>query len=126
MIKWTKEQEDLLRKYVSVPHMTNRQIAAQMAIVFKIQCSVSMVRNKLERMKLKRPANMGAKQARVTISEGTFESVRLLDAKAGQCRWPVGEVTGADMMVCGSRSIVGSSYCAEHKEVSREKNVATR
>lgn len=126
MIKWTKDQEDLLRHYILIPHMTNRMIAAQLTNHFCDQFTESMVRNKLERMKLKRPTPVAAKHPKITISEGTFESVRLLDAKAGQCRWPVGEVVGADMMVCGSRSIIGSSYCAEHKEVSREKNVTAR
>jgi hypothetical protein len=126
MIKWTKEQEDLLRQYILIPHMTNRMIAAQLTNHFCDQFTTSMVRNKLERMRLKRPTPVAAKHAKVTVSEGTFESVRLLDARSGQCRWPVGEAVGADMMVCGCRTIIGSSYCAEHKERSREKNVFTR
>jgi hypothetical protein len=42
--------------------------------------------------------------------------VRLLDHKAGQCRFPV-EGEGADLLYCG-RGAVHGSYCPEHRKVA--------
>lgn len=125
MFNWTDDAIALLKHYLGHPHMTNRQIAAELAKAYGVRFTEAMVRNKMTRLKIKRQAPV-RKHTRVTISEGTFESVRLLDARTSQCRWPVGDVTGADMMVCGCPVVLGQSYCPEHKEMSREKNVATR
>jgi hypothetical protein len=41
------------------------------------------------------------------------ETVRLLDAAPGQCRFPVaGE--GRELLVCGARKRLGRVYCADH------------
>ena len=38
--------------------------------------------------------------------------VKLLDAEAGQCRWPYG--TTYDTLVCGHPTVNGSSWCKHH------------
>lgn len=125
MFNWTDDAIALLKHYLGHPHMTNRKIAGQLAKTYGVRFTESMVRNKMTRLKIKRAKPATKKHARATISEGSFESVRLIDARANQCRWPVGEITGADMMVCGCPVVLGQSYCPEHKEMSREKNVVT-
>jgi GcrA cell cycle regulator len=40
--------------------------------------------------------------------------------RSDECRWPVGE-PGADFCFCAEPNLTGSSYCAYHDDLSRER-----
>lgn len=120
MIQWTDAMVTKLRELIANPKLTNRLVAGHLTRIFGVQITSSSVRNKMGRLKLTRPLPVRPVPKTVT-DDGTFASVRLPDARANQCRWPVGDAVGADMMVCGHPVVLGSSYCAEHKERAREK-----
>jgi GcrA cell cycle regulator len=50
--------------------------------------------------------------------------VPLIALKANECRWPLGDPRDEDFGFCGSGSIPGLPYCAEHAKVAYQ--AATR
>ena len=47
------------------------------------------------------------------FAAGGRETVRLVDHRGGQCRWPL-EGDNGDALSCAARREPGSVYCAEH------------
>jgi len=44
--------------------------------------------------------------------DGSF--VTLLDARQGDCRWPIGDPQNADFHLCGNGTALGKHYCEFH------------
>jgi GcrA cell cycle regulator len=51
------------------------------------------------------------------ISHG---NVTLATAAPCSCKWPVGERTGADMLICGAPAEKDRPYCTNHRAASRD------
>jgi GcrA cell cycle regulator len=45
---------------------------------------------------------------------------QIIELRSDECRWPVGE-PGADLCFCAEPQRWGSSYCAYHDDLSRER-----
>lgn len=53
-------------------------------------------------------------------------SILLTDRKWGQCAWPLGEPERpGEQLVCGARSMSGSSYCAGHRRIGTTGQVVS-
>lgn len=52
------------------------------------------------------------------------KSIPLLDLKANECRWPLGDPRDQGFGFCGCRSIAGLPYCGEHAKLAYQ--AATR
>jgi GcrA cell cycle regulator len=42
----------------------------------------------------------------------------LLELSEENCRWPIGNISGADLWFCGNMPVKGLSYCAGHARIA--------
>lgn len=130
-MSWTDERVALLKK-MWVEGKTAAEIAKELGGVTR-----NAVIGKAHRLKLsnrvspiqqnKKPVAkpvIEKKAEKVIVQKRTEPSVSLLDLKAGECRWPIGDPREADFGFCGHGAIVGLPYCPEHAKAAYQ--AATR
>lgn len=64
------------------------------------------------------------KTVRKTPAQDNRKGVPLMDVKANECRWPLGDPKDQEFGFCGCRSIPGLPYCGEHAKLAYQ--AATR
>lgn len=136
-MSWTDERVELLTKLWG-EGKTAAEIAKELGGVTR-----NAVIGKAHRLKLsnrvspiqqnKKPAVVKAvapapslpeRKIQKAASQDNRQGVPLVDLKANQCRWPLGDPREESFGFCGCKNIAGLPYCAEHAKVAYQ--AATR
>lgn len=64
---------------------------------------------------IERPADL---MPSIALEPALDTAKAFTDRSRAECVWPVGDVDGAEMLVCASPAVVGKSYCACHQRMA--------
>jgi len=135
-MSWTDERVELLTKLWG-EGKTAAEIAKELGGVTR-----NAVIGKAHRLKLsnrvspiqqnKKPASVKTQSAppiperkiQKAAAQDNRQGVPLIDLKASQCRWPLGDPREESFGFCGCKTIAGLPYCAEHAKIAYQ--AATR
>jgi hypothetical protein len=67
-----------------------------------------------------------AEPARIVCVEIEPRMVRLVDLMPCDCRWPIGDPRSEAFGFCGHSKREGSSYCAAHAKVAKQKPIVRK
>lgn len=138
-MSWTDERVTLLKK-LWCEGKTAAEIAKELGDVTR-----NAVIGKAHRLKLsnrvspiqqnKKPVVVSGKAQPVLIErkapkevslQDNRQGVPLLDLKAQECRWPLGDPRDKNFGFCGHASVAGFPYCAEHARSAYQAQNRTR
>lgn len=132
-MSWTDERVALLKK-MWVEGKTAAEIAKELGGVTR-----NAVIGKAHRLKLsnrvspiqqnKKPAAKPVPEKKIektVIRPRTEPAISLVDLKAGECRWPLGDPREEDFGFCGHGAVVGLPYCPEHAKTAYQAAARSR
>jgi GcrA cell cycle regulator len=135
-MSWTDDRVALLKKMWS-EGKTAAEIAKELGGVtrnavigkahrLKLSNRVSPIQqnNKKPAPVIKAAPQLAERKIFKAPAQDNRKGIPLVDLKASECRWPLGDPRDAHFGFCGHRQIAGLPYCAEHAKVAYQ--AATR